>query len=145
MKVVSSTNFSSLTDWWPDVQLLVQGEEQRGKDAALGVPVLMVRVSEVFFPSCTCCHRRSVIHRQMESDTLSWGSLRSGRMMKSTCLWTAVGSGEVQLLQGEVEGHVDSIVYRPVGSAGKLHRVQKWVCEGLEVSMSMSMSILFIL
>ena len=35
-----------------------------------------------------------------------------------------VGSCCVQVLEEEVKGHVDSIVYRPVGSVGELQGVQ---------------------
>ena len=32
-----------------------------------------------------------------------------------------------------MEGHVDCIVYRPVGSVGKLQGIQDRVCDGFEV------------
>jgi len=31
------------------------------------------------------------------------------------------------VLEDEVEGHVDGIIYRPVGSVSKLQGVQEWV------------------
>jgi len=37
------------------------------------------------------------------------------------------------VLEDEVEGRVDGIIYRPVGSLGKLLGVQEWVCSGVEV------------
>jgi len=37
------------------------------------------------------------------------------------------------VLEDEVEGHVDGIVYRPVGSVGKLQGVQVCVSYGFEV------------
>ncbi len=42
-------------------------------------------------------------------------------------------SCKVQVLEAEMEGHVDCIVYRPVGSVGELQGVQKWVCDVFEV------------
>ena len=32
-----------------------------------------------------------------------------------------------------MEGHVDCIVYRPVGFVGELQWIQEWVCDGSEV------------
>ena len=50
MRVVSA-NFRSLTDWCPDVQLLVYRENSRGeKIQPWGDPMLMVRVSETCSP-----------------------------------------------------------------------------------------------
>ena len=37
------------------------------------------------------------------------------------------------MLEDEVEGHFDRLVYRPGGSVGKLQGVQKWVVDGFEV------------
>ena len=37
------------------------------------------------------------------------------------------GSWGVQMLEGEVQGHVYCIVYRPDGSVGELQWVQEWV------------------
>ena len=39
----------------------------------------------------------------------------------------------VQVLWGEVEGHVNCVVPRPVASVGKLQGVQESVCGGFEV------------
>ena len=44
-----------------------------------------------------------------------------------------VGVGGVEVLEDEVESHVDCVVYRPVGSVGKLQWVEEVVGEGLEV------------
>ena len=32
-----------------------------------------------------------------------------------------------------MEGHVDGVVYRSVGSVGELQGVQEWICDGFEV------------
>jgi len=37
------------------------------------------------------------------------------------------------VLEDEEEDHVDGIVYRPVGSGGKLQGAQEWVTYGFEV------------
>lgn len=42
-----------------------------------------------------------------------------------------VGSEGVQLLQSEGEDHVDSIIYRPVGSVDEQQDIQEVVCEVL--------------
>ncbi|KAM8904816.1 uncharacterized protein AB9W97_008292 [Spinachia spinachia] len=72
-------------------------------------------------------------HR-VESGTFSWESLfcsRDGVEGRAEVHKQdpGVGAWEVQLLEDEVEGRVDSIVYRPVGSVGKIQGVQ----EGLQV------------
>ena len=43
-----------------------------------------------------------------------------------------VGAGGVKVLEDEVESHVDCIIYRPVGSVGKLQWVEEVVGDGLE-------------
>src|SRR4029434_10371696 len=95
----------------------------------------MVLESETYFPSLTCCllsDRKSVIHLQVESGTLSWESLSCSRaeVHKQD---PGVGSCGVQVLENEVKGHVYCIVYRPVGSVGKLQGVQERVSDGCEV------------
>nr|XP_054592317.1 uncharacterized protein LOC129157154 [Nothobranchius furzeri] len=45
----------------------------------------------------------------------------------------SVGSQRVQVLQDEVEGQVDGIVYRPISSVCELQRVQEGGGEGLEM------------
>ena len=39
------------------------------------------------------------------------------------------------MLEGEVQGHVNCIIYRPVGSAGHLQGVQEWFHYGFQVGM----------
>ena len=132
----ASWNLRSLTDWWLEVQLLVYREKSRGEGTQpWGEPVLMVWESETCFPSLTCCllsDRKSVIHLQVESGTLSWESLSysndgvEGRaeVHKQD---SGLGSCGVQVLEDKVKGHVYCIVYRPVGSVGKLQGVQERV------------------
>jgi len=62
-----------------DAAVGVQGEEQRRKNTALGGTSAE---SEMCFPSSICCFlsdRKSVIHLQVESGTLSWESFSSSR------------------------------------------------------------------
>src|SRR4029434_10068047 len=79
MRVVSSANVRSLTEGWLEVQLLVYREKSRGESTQpCGAPVLMVRGSETSLPSLTRCFlsdRKSVIHLQVGSGTLSCVSL----------------------------------------------------------------------
>ena len=44
-----------------------------------------------------------------------------------------VGSWGVQMLEDEMEGQVDRVVYGPVGSVGELQGVQVWSGDGPEV------------
>ena len=37
------------------------------------------------------------------------------------------------MLEGEVQGHVNCIIYRPVGSVDELQGVQEWVRYGFQV------------
>ncbi|KAJ8342196.1 hypothetical protein SKAU_G00321240 [Synaphobranchus kaupii] len=58
IRVVSSANFKSLTDWWLEVQLFVYRENSRGeRTQPCGEPVLVDLGSEMFFPSFTPRHR----------------------------------------------------------------------------------------
>src|SRR4029434_5650452 len=61
------------------MQLFVYREKSRGeRTQPWGEPVLIVLESETCFPSLTRCllsDRKSVIHLQVESGTLSWESL----------------------------------------------------------------------
>jgi len=46
------------------------------------------------------------------------------------------------VLEDEVEGHVDDIFYRPIGSVGKLQGVQDWVSCGFEVGQHKALKLL---
>ena len=82
--------------------------------------------SETCFPSFTCCFlsdRKSVIHLQVESGTLSWESCVDDCVEGRAEIHKqdpGVGTCEIQVLEDVVKGQVDCIVYRPVGSVGKL-------------------------
>ncbi|CAB1436153.1 unnamed protein product [Pleuronectes platessa] len=106
--------------------------------------VLMVQGSETSLPSLThylLSVRKSLIQLQVGSGTLSCVNLsrRRARVMvwnvelKSTNRIPGVGAGGVKVLEDEVESHVDCLVYRPVGSVGKLQRVKEVVGYGLEM------------
>lgn len=52
--------------------------------------------------------------------------------------WNRLSCSRDNSVEGEVEVHkqdpgVDGIVYRSVGSAGKLQGVQEWVYDGFEI------------
>ncbi len=99
----------------------VQGEEQRGKNAALertsadglrAGEVRHVQLGELALQqSRDDVEDRAEVHKQDPG----------------------IGSCGILVLQDETEVHVDCIVYRPVGSAGELQGVQKWVCDVFEV------------
>ncbi|XP_041855209.1 uncharacterized protein LOC121648844 [Melanotaenia boesemani] len=50
-----------------------------------------------------------------------------------------VGSRSVQMLQDEVQGYVDGVVYRPVGSVGELQGIQEGGREGFEVGQNQAL------
>jgi len=126
------------------VQLLVytvQGEEQRGKNAALrGTGADGPGVREVFpQPHVLLPVRQEVcdppaggvghvqlgelVLQQSRDDGVEGGA----EVHKQD---PSVGSCCVQVLEEEVKGHVDSVVHRPVGSVGELQGVQERVCDG---------------
>ena len=77
-------------------------EKSRGeRTQPCGEPLLMVSGLEVGFPSFSCCFlsdRKSVIHLQVESGTLSWESLSCSRA------WMMLLNTEVKSVSLSVSG-----------------------------------------
>ena len=44
-------------------------------------------------------------------------------------------ANRIRVLEDEMEGHVYSIVHRPVGSVGETQGVQEWVHDGCKVGL----------
>ena len=107
-------------------------EKSRGeRTQPWGEPVLIDWKSETCSHSFTCCFlsdRKSVIllMKQSQDDGVK------GRAEIHT-QDPGVGSCGVQVLEDVMEGQVDCIVYRPVGSVGELQGVQEGVGDVFQV------------
>ena len=109
----------------------VYREKSRGeRTQPWGEPVLMSCELKMCFPSFTCCFlsdRKSVIHLQVVRHT-QLGELLL-KQSQDDCVEgraeiqkqdPGVGTCGIQVLEDVVKDQVDCIVYRPVGSVGKL-------------------------
>ncbi|XP_076606379.1 uncharacterized protein LOC143332620 [Chaetodon auriga] len=124
--------------------VMEEGEEQRRKNTALGgssadglcVGDVFPQLHALFPVRQEVCNppASGVRHAQLGELLLkqSWGDGVEGRpeIHKQD---PSIGSCRVQVLEDEVEGQVDCIVYRPVGYVGKLQGVQERVGDVLEV------------
>ncbi|XP_070410556.1 uncharacterized protein [Nothobranchius furzeri] len=114
----------------------LQGEEQRRKYTALwrscanylnggtilpqphALPSVRQEVSDPPAGGVEYVERRELVLEQSRED----GVERRAEVHKQD---PGVGSGGVQVLQDEVEGQVDGVVYRPISSVCELQRVQE--------------------